>query len=121
MKIFATICLVICVMACQQKESSGEVQILKENGHSFLWVDLDHAGDTIDFDISELVDSVRLVKLETSAEAVINRASSIALSSEKLYIYHQEKNLMCFDYNGGFLEILAIWDKDLLSIPILID
>lgn len=99
--------LVICLLACNSNDNSTGVEVRKENGNSFLFVDLDLAGDTIDFDIAEIVDSSRMVRLENKTEALIQRISQLGLSDDKIYVYNQEKKLLIFDYQGKYHGIIG--------------
>lgn len=65
--------ILILTGACQPDKGKGSVEIHKVDGHSVLCVDLDKALDTIDFDISELFDSCRLIRFENRKEASIGR------------------------------------------------
>ena len=90
--------------ACRTDSGKNGVELHKENGHSFLYVDLDQATDTIDFNITNLVDSCQLIRLENSKEATIDRISQISFSKDRIYVYNQEHYIMAFDWEGKYRE-----------------
>ncbi|TSA32600.1 MAG: 6-bladed beta-propeller [Porphyromonadaceae bacterium] len=101
---FLILALLLLVAACAPKKPSGETKTLTENGQSILYVDMDQSRDTIDFDISALVDSCRVIRLENRPEALIGRVSGMAFTDNRIYLYHQMKYLMSFDYQGKYRE-----------------
>jgi len=96
--------LFLIIVACSPDKPSAGVELHTQNGKTLLYVDMDQAGDTIDFDISEIVDSCRMIRLENRPEALIGRVSDILFSNQRIYLYHQEKLLMAFDYDGKYRE-----------------
>jgi ABC-type oligopeptide transport system substrate-binding subunit len=55
--------------ACKPKSQSPGVETRTGNGQSILYVDMDQCRDTIDFDISAIVDSCRVIRLENRTVA----------------------------------------------------
>jgi hypothetical protein len=96
--------LTFLLSSCQPAGKSGCVETHEKNGQSLLYVDLDLCSDTIDFDIAELVDSCRVIRLENRPEALIGRVSEMAFTDNRIYLYHQQKLLMAFDYEGKYRE-----------------
>jgi hypothetical protein len=74
------------------------------NRQPVLHVDMDQCRDTLDFDISAMVDSCRVIRLENRPEALVGRVSEMAFTGSRIYLYHQQKLLMAFDYQGKYRE-----------------
>lgn len=79
------------------------VEIREENKHRFLFIDLDEPRDIIDFDLSEIVDSCRIIKFENREGAYIGNIDGIAFTETNILVYNQGQNLMAFDYEGNYL------------------
>jgi hypothetical protein len=93
--------------SCKPGVSPGGAALREINGSPVLVADLDMAGDTIDFDISAIVDSCRMVRLDNRKEALIGYIPYLAFTDDRIYIYNQERLLMAFDYAGNYREHLG--------------
>lgn len=103
--------LTIFTPGCTPKAPSLGVESHTIKGHPVLCVDLDQCSDTIDFDLAEIVDSCRVIRLENRPDALIGRISGMALTGDRIYLYHQEKLLMAFDYQGKYLKPIGALGK----------
>lgn len=53
--------------------------------------------------ISELLDSVEYIKLETSSKSLIKDIRDVVFAKDRFYIQNGRENLLCYDRSGKFL------------------
>ncbi len=102
--IFVLLSVVLVAASCSKGDNPGKAALHNINGSPVLVADLDIAGDTIDFDISAIVDSCRMVRLDSRKEALLGRIPYMAFTDDRIYVYNQEQLLMAFDYSGKYRE-----------------
>ena len=103
--------LFLLIVACTSNNQQRAVVTRTEKGQSILYVDMDQCHDTLDFDISAIVDSCRMIRLENRPEALVGQVSGIAVTDNRIYLYHQMKYLMAFDYQGKYREQIGTLGK----------
>ena len=103
--------LTLSFSSCTPQSSSPGIESRTVSGQSLLYVDMDQCRDTINFDISALVDSCRVIKLENRPEALVGQVTKMAFTDKRIYLYHQEKYLMAFDYEGKYREQIGTIGK----------
>lgn len=91
----------LCCTKTEQKPQGVEVR--KTDQGSFFWVDIDHAGDTVDFDIRQLFKSGEMIRLDNSPDALLGRVTDIQISKNYILLYHLEHEIMLFGRDGRFV------------------
>ena len=59
-----------------------------------------------EFRLSELVDSIEYIKLETSKECLVSNASKVIGKKYILLLNHRPQQIMLFDRSGKFLRLI---------------
>ena len=96
MKTIRLIFLLILVTSCNGRISQKPFPV----------IDLQNPGDTRDIYLSELLDDIHIVKLETRDEILLGQYTSY-LAGEKFIITIDDNKILQFSNNGGFLRTLA--------------
>ena len=83
--------LVLALSACSEqiKENSNVIQVDIENAQPM--------------NLSDFVESIQLVPLETTDESLIKQIRRMVIQDEKVYIQNDLQNVLVFDENGKFL------------------
>jgi len=99
----------MCFSGCTSKKPTGNIEIRKIDGEKFHYVDIDIAGDVSEFDINQLFDSCKIVILDNSTDAFINKVSRIGITDNYLALVPMGLNgqLKLFDINGKFLRLIG--------------
>ncbi len=72
-------------------------------------LELDPVFEQYDFAIADVVDTMKVIALETNSESIISRIRFMKMLGEYIYIYdnYQDGNIAIFDVNGKFIRRLA--------------
>ena len=89
--------LVSSLLICMALASCAEP--MNENGH-VIKVSIE---DTRPMELSEFVESIKLIPLETTEESLIKEISRLVMKDGKVYIQNHLLNVLVFDENGKFL------------------
>lgn len=105
--IFILLLIVIPFISCKKQKSGENTSILNKKlleisvQESLLSNENNHSSD-----YSNLIDSIEVIKLETSANSLIGRIRKIEYLNNKIYILTDSQVLLIFDKNGHFLKKL---------------
>ena len=89
--------LILSLLICVALASCSEP--MNENGH-VIKVDIE---DARPIELSDFVESIKLIPLETTEESLIKEISRLVMQDGKVYIQNHLLNVLVFDENGKFL------------------
>jgi len=78
-----------------------------QTSEGILVIDMDKPAGFIDLRISELLDDISIVPLETSDNLLIRPSSPVAVTEQYILVFEEEK-LLQFDRKGKFIKVLAV-------------
>lgn len=96
MKTLGLIFLLILITSCSGRTPKKEIPVF----------DLQNPKETIDLYLSELLDNIHIVKLETADEILLGQ-NTYYLAGERYIITIDNDKILQFSNNGGFLRTLA--------------
>lgn len=105
LKSFCIICILICLSFVFYKcKNDTIVYISKINGNEVVICPLEKITDTIHLPLSSLVESCEIIKLQTSDDAIFDRAQHIGISENFICIKSSgQRPVKLFDRSGQFL------------------
>ena len=89
--------LILSLLICAALVSCSEP--MNENGH-VIKVDIE---DARPMELSDFVESIKLIPLETTDESLIKSIRQLMVQDGKIYINNDRRDVLVFDENGKFL------------------
>lgn len=110
MRTFLSFLLLVCIsLLIDCKHAPIQIEEIQVDENKTHHINVDSAYEQIDLKLSDLADSFRLIRLETSNKAIINATDYYI--SEKYIIAISENGLFKFSSDGKFLNKIINWGR----------
>ncbi|MBP5365632.1 MAG: 6-bladed beta-propeller [Bacteroidales bacterium] len=101
-KLFLLLLCITFLFACKEKTTD------LEDTQSSQVIDFDEILDNSDLYVNDLIDSIRIIKLQTTEESVLSSFYQCLITQKYIYILDEYKggSVVIFDVNGSFVKRL---------------
>lgn len=107
--ILATLCGIVCLNSCTSKQST--VEVIDVNGSELYVCNYNNVKDSITIPLSELIESLQIVKLDTAQDALI-KGGPVVISENYIGIKPWDQSpFKLFDKEGHFLRNIGAVGK----------
>ena len=98
------IIVLVAVVSCNKKDQNSPLYTLRKDGQKILHLDFRNVTDTITLKLSDIVEDVRFIQLETNDESMLSLPGLLLAQMNKGTILVGEKYIIVLEHSRGLFQ-----------------